>query len=636
MPRSPHYEPKASQVRYTGRKLRPEDAMEKILKELQHGRSVEEACASAGKSLQSYAYYRKTRPEFANHCDIIRAARKGGLPADSTELARDFPDFCERYLGHQVFWHQLQWVDMLEGREPRNLHPAQTYEKGIPNYLLINTPPEHAKSTTLTVDYVTYRICRNPNDSIMIISKTLARAQEFLYAIKYRLTNPKYKKLQMAYAPGGLFKAPPGEDSPWQANRIYLGHRESSEKDPTVQVLGLGGQVYGSRNNLVLLDDVIVSSNAHQFESQISWLQREVITRPGPTGKVMVVGTRIDLIDLYRELRNGDRYPNGSSPWTYLSQPAVLEFAEDPKDWRTLWPRSDVPWLGSDDEKGEDGLYPRWDGKYLHKRRSVLDTKSWALVYQQEEVAEDSVFQPVKVRGAVEGRRKPGPMYEGAWGHRARGMDGLYVVAGLDPAMVGDTGVLVYGVDRASHRRWVLDVKVHTAPSPSWIRETIKALTDLYHISEWRIEKNAFQLYLVQDPEITTFLASRGSKIVPHFTGSNKFDTNFGVASMASLFEPTGEDGKALIELPSPKQSEATKMLIEQLILWQPDTKGKTDMVMALWFAELAAREILGGSRWGQDHMRNPHVTRGAKRTRTVVNLADYRESFETGLANYL
>jgi hypothetical protein len=603
---------------------------------LQKGRSVEEACASAGKSLRAYEYYRKTRPEFANDCDIIRAARKSGRDPSSEDLALDFPDFCERFLGHQVFWHQLQWVDLLEGREPRNLHSAEVYEKGQPNYILINTPPEHAKSTTLTVDYVTYRLCRDPNIKIMIISKTQARAKEFLYAIKYRLTNPRYKKLQMAYSPAGVFKAPPGEDSPWQSDKIYLGNRDSPEKDPSVQALGLGGQVYGSRSDLILVDDAIVGSNAHQYEQQIKWLQQEVITRPGPTGKVLVIGTRIDLIDLYRELRNPDRYPTGTSPWTYLAQPAVLSFADDPEEWRTLWPRSDSPWQGSEDAKGEDGLYPRWNGYYLSRRRNVLDTKTWALTYMQHEVAEDSVFLPAKVRAAVQGMRKPGLMYAGAVGHRERGMDGLHVICSMDPAMVGDTGVIVYGVDRVTHRRWVLDVRVCTTPSPTWIREVIKELTDQYGASEWRIEKNAFQLFLVQDPEITSFLASRGVKIVPHFTGNNKWDSDFGVASLASLFEPVGEEQKALIELPSPKQSEAAKQLIEQLILWQPATKGKQDLVMALWFAEIGARELLGASRWSTDHMRNPHLTRRDKRRQTVINLAEYREAFEAGYANYL
>jgi hypothetical protein len=29
--------------------------------------------------------------------------------------------------------------------------------------LIVNTPPEHAKSTTITVNYTTWRICQDPN-----------------------------------------------------------------------------------------------------------------------------------------------------------------------------------------------------------------------------------------------------------------------------------------------------------------------------------------------------------------------------------------------------------------------------------------------------------------------------------------
>jgi hypothetical protein len=32
--------------------------------------------------------------------------------------------------------------------------------------------------------------------------------------------------------------------------------------------------------------------------------------------------------------------------------------------------------------------------------------------------------------------------------------------------------------------------------------------------------------------------------------------------------------------------------LREQLVTWFPSTKGKTDTVMALWFAEIRAREL--------------------------------------------
>ena len=118
---------------------------------------------------------------------------------------------------------------------------------------------------------------------------------------------------------------------------------------------------------------------------------------------MLIVGTRVDPIDMYRELRTNDRYPEGKSPWTYLAMPAVLEFDENPENWVTLWPKSDRPWSGDPVDADKDGLFPRWDGIRLKQRRSVLDAKTWAMVYQQQDVESESVVSAELVRAAANG-----------------------------------------------------------------------------------------------------------------------------------------------------------------------------------------------------------------------------------------
>jgi len=98
-------------------------------------------------------------------------------------------------------------------------------------------------------------------------------------------------------------------------------------------------------------------------------------------------------------------------------------------------------------------------------------------------------------------------------------------------------------------------------------------------------------LMVTQNREIRTFLGNRGCLLKEHYTGKNKWDADFGVASMALLFDGH-EANKNLIRLPSRSGSEGMKAFIEQLTTWFPETKGKTDLVMALWFAEIRAREI--------------------------------------------
>jgi hypothetical protein len=114
---------------------------------------------------------------------------------------------------------------------------------------------------TITINYVTYRIVKNPNISVIVISKTQEQAKKFLYAIKQRLTHPRYADLQVPFGPADGYKATADQ---WSANKIYLGGdiRDNDAKDPTVEAIGMGGQVYGARADLIVLDDVVTLSNA--------------------------------------------------------------------------------------------------------------------------------------------------------------------------------------------------------------------------------------------------------------------------------------------------------------------------------------------------------------------------------------
>jgi hypothetical protein len=401
--------------------------------------------------------------------------------------------------------------------------------------------------------------------------------------------------------------------------------RDSGEKDPTVQALGIRGHVYGARADLVILDDTVDLTNAHEWEKQIDWIQAEVMSRLSASGMLLVVGTRLAARDLYSELRDPSRYPDEVSPWSYLSMPAVLELQEDPARWVTLWPRSNVPEAAGKDVADGDGLFPKWDGLRLAKKRARVSPRTWALVYMQQQVSEDSVFHPDAVRACVNGNRMSGLMPRGMVNCRPQGMEGLVVVAGLDPAMAGHTAAVVIGLDPVTQKRHVLDVWNKAAMTPDGIRSLIREWTTRYGVCEWRVEKNAFQSMLTQDREVREFLAGVGSVLREHFTGSNKHDADFGVASMSTLFSGW-EDRRALMELPSTHGSEGVKALVEQLVTWHPAAPKiqKTDTVMALWFAELACRDrVMALSSFSRSHVRNPFATRWDKANRDVVSLTD-------------
>jgi hypothetical protein len=366
------------------------------------------------------------------------------------------------------------------------------------------------------------------------------------------------------------------------------------------------------------LDDCIDTSNAHRYEEQLQWLSTEVLTRLPDEGLVMILGTRISAMDLYRKLRELMDYDDVTPLYTYLAQPAVLEFSEKPEDWETLWPE-------------------RWDGPKLARRRATLGSaQRWALVYQQQDVSDEAVFPVGAVEAAVNKARAAGSLGSGV---RMAGLGNidisrLHVVGGLDPATTGYTSMVVVALDRTSGKRIVLDGFNMANCPPAKMREQIKEFTERYKIKTWVIERNAFQRYLTQDEELRLWLYGRGCRLREHVTGTNKYDEDFGVMAMAPLFlscvDPVEgdpwrrRDGGGLIDLPNRQFSSFTDTLVNQLISWSPKGNArsvKTDMVMALWFTEIECKEQMDGASRAPRHSDNPFLPRREREKRAVIRL---------------
>jgi hypothetical protein len=603
-------------------RLPTEKAKEKVLDLLSRGEKVEVALSAAGMSSRStYDRWRREDSHFRKEADFAIQRSRGGA---EKRPVPDFETFARDYLGEQLFRHQLQWVDVVEGREPRDLHGSQIYHCGRPTRVLVNTPPGHSKSTTLTMNYVTWRIVQNPNLRVMIVSKTQEMSKKFLFGIKSRLNGPRYRQLQMDFGPAEGFE---GSALVWAATQITLGEKDDGQKDPTVEAVGMGGQIYGARADLIIVDDAIVLANAHEYEKQALWLRQEVVSRLAKNGTILVVGTRVAQMDLYKHLREDAR-----GVWTYLSQPAVLEFADDPADWVTLWPRSNVPAEGDEElEPDADGLFPRWDGPAMALVRDDAGPLTWELAHMQADVQVSAVFPERSVLASQNGRRIPGPLQQGNPHHPEQGMLGMYRICSMDPALSGSCAAIAYAVDRTSGKRFVLDVFNRAGMTPQGIHEQIRVWTDRYSPHEWRIEKNAMQGMITQDQVLREWLAQRGVQLREHYTGREKWDAEFGVASMASLFprlNDAGEvvPGSGLIELPSSRSNEAVNQLMSQLIAWSPSQQGQkmrpgsNDIVMALWFAEIRARELVTQSS-PVTHLQNRWLSRKARAGRMTVDI---------------
>jgi len=216
---------------------------QQVLDLVSEGMSLANAMAKVGKKPDTARVWILRDADFARRLEQAKIDSKSnslmalGIPKDEITFAQ----FSELYLGSKVFPHHQDWIDLIEGDEPSWLHPSMTYDPGDATRMLVNVPPEHAKSTVVTVNYSTYRIAINSNVRIIVVSKTLNKAREFVYSVKQRLSHPRYQKMQNTFGPEGGWKA---DSDTWRVDTVYLGGdaRDSSEKDPTIQALGMGGQ----------------------------------------------------------------------------------------------------------------------------------------------------------------------------------------------------------------------------------------------------------------------------------------------------------------------------------------------------------------------------------------------------------
>ena len=154
------------------------EAQEKVLLQLEQGSTITAAMASVGRNDVTFRQWSMQDPEFKERADKARLRGKGVI-ADLGDLKHiSYPEFSEQFLDTTLFPHQLNWLDLIEGVEPRWNPGGITYEPGDPKRILINVPPEHAKSTTITTNYVLYQIITKPNTRVIIVSKTQGMARK--------------------------------------------------------------------------------------------------------------------------------------------------------------------------------------------------------------------------------------------------------------------------------------------------------------------------------------------------------------------------------------------------------------------------------------------------------------------------
>ena len=146
----------------------------------------------------------------------------------------------------------------------------------------------------ITSAYVVWRLLRNPDDKIMVVSASKDRADQF----------STFTQRLIAELPGLDFLKPSGEQ---RNSKIAfdVGPAKASQF-PSVKSVGITGQMTGSRADLLIADDVEVLNNAatQQMRDKLGEVVKEfdAILKPTEGSRILYLGTPQCEDSLYNKL----------------------------------------------------------------------------------------------------------------------------------------------------------------------------------------------------------------------------------------------------------------------------------------------------------------------------------------------
>lgn len=529
---------------------------------VQHGWSYSKAAEGLGYTLK--ASWEKWSLEDLQWAQRVRSVRESGAEWSYPDMSNvTFEAFVWRYFGVRLSAHQKKIADELADPMGRIVQ--------------ILGHPESGKSTLITLWYVLYRIARNPNVRIAIVSKNGEQANALLDRVKRHLTERHLydgKEGNLIDDFNG-WKPVGDEAGEWQASRFVVRHRTSGERDPTVQALGIGKLIYGTRLDLLILDDALVTDNqmSPTMRTKIdNWFTGEVRSRANK-GQTIINGTRLLPFDLYGVWKKRWK---GLATYRLVTIPALLdEFTEDERpSWPEYW--SLQGGLIEDPIEGE--VYRPG----LHDIRTEFagNPLRWKLVWQQEDVEEtEAIFRQDHIDKAFD---------LGANFSLGTVLDHEILILGVDPATTGRAFSVLLAFDPSTRVRRVVDIFVRSNLGATGIRHNLfYQFWEEYrdHRVQFSAVETNFAPTLLGDDAFMERAKSAGTIVVDHRTvgrghkPGSKWDEEYGVAAMASLF------GNGLIAFPSRTEADRERLrpLIEDLLAF-PFSE-EQDGAMALWVA---------------------------------------------------
>lgn len=502
----------------------------------------------------------------AYHQDI-KAARDreawGGPDDEARQSLDDFKLFRDRYFERapgKVYFtadFHLKWIDAL----------LAAHEDGGRQMIL--SPPRHGK-TELLIHFCIWLICRDPNVNIIWVAGSQDLAKNAVRMIEHTLeTNDR---LARDFTPAGEgFKPATRTGLSWSATEFTVSTRTTPAKSATMVGIGKGGTLLSRDADLIVADDIEDHGSvkiASTRQSTRDWWNTDLATRKMEHTGWVYIASRQDPDDLASHLLDNPEWG------------CIVEHAHDPA-------------CDLDNNKVEHDdclLFPEMiSRKYLIGQRNAIGRDRFEMVYQNApEAGSGAVFSREHIDRCKNTNRtiRSAP-------------SGIPLVAGLDPATRGHQAAVLLAYDPETSKRYLVDVDDTQAGGLEGARRIIKQWHGRYQVTRWIIERNNYQDAIFHDRDIQQMKADLGLILQPHFTtGQNKWDDNLGVTLLARQFE------QGLVDLPYGDLDSKLKVdaYVRQMLTFDGRQRGRSDQVMAGWFAEL------GIQRWYANKVEGDNV----------------------------
>lgn len=401
---------------------------------------------------------------------------------------------------------------------------------------VIFAPPEHGK-TIQTALRIIWEIGRDPTRRVLYVSSSATQASKVLGVVA---NNIKFNEAVWRVFP----RLRPTNFDKWTTTSIQLAGFRGTKKDYTMQAVGVGGSILGSRVDVAVLDDVIDlanSSTASQRRKMVEWFESTLLTRITDGGRIWLIGT----------------------PWHKSDLPHVME----ERGAATLrFPVEDNP--------GRDGsgafLWPaRWNRRRLEARRRQMS--GWR--FQQQYYIQDSSPEgsPFSLK-IIEDCYGPARTF----GQAGAVPDGYQFITGVDLAigknLENDLTAFVTLASDGTHKSLV-DVR-----AGRYGLFEIKAVAEQVfsqYGGVFVVENNAAQDYMVQLLKGATRIP-----VMPSTTSrGTKISEDFGIPAMAVDLE----NGRWTFPA-RPRVPAEVKELVDEMVAYNPGHH-TGDRLMALYLA---------------------------------------------------